>query len=589
AELDALLGVPDLWQSPLEPDDDALVATDVEQELIPESAEIEEAAPPSAVLGEIDVMAELDALLGVPDLWQSPLEPDDDALVATDVEQEVIPESAEIEGQHLDGVDTAAAAIDAEQSDLGDSAPEEDAPAGIDDQAQDVDVDLLNTIVGWCNGPQAERLALALRLAGPEMARSGKVPIGAKIGTFSVELLFDQDVSVTEEDLPPAPWGAWPGMGSWVLTADVSISSLASASTSVSPFPALAPVGYDQNGLLLVNLGAYASVAITHSEAPTYLAAIEALLGPVIRAPWADGVTLLGNLPTDSDDVIVQVTGAGRDVSPDAACAVVMDPAPDTGLVLTDDGSCAGEMWRSLRSRPVPPPKKVAGQLVVNVLGPLVMTGHMEAQLMHKGLELVAMLVLSGGKMPVDTAIDALWDHERVARSTKSRLLRSTAVALGVGPSGEERFRTEGNSLVLSDVGCDWANFETNLAGSKEACFASLRGRPLENVTSEWAQNARFDISHKVVEASLDIALSAIDEGRLTSAEEVLERARRVAPFSDDLLSLVLDVAAMRGAGELESAWGDLVAQSGTGRENAMSPALTAKVHALRSKVMTPH
>jgi len=58
-----------------------------------------------------------------------------------------------------------------------------------------------------------------------------------------------------------------------------------------------------------------------------------------------------------------------------------------------------------------------------------------------------------------------------------------------------------------------------------------------------------------------------------------------VAPFSDDLSSLVLDVAAMRGAGELERAWKDIVAQSGTGNENAMSPALGAKLHALRSSV----
>jgi len=50
-----------------------------------------------------------------------------------------------------------------------------------------------------------------------------------------------------------------------------------------------------------------------------------------------------------------------------------MDPSPDISLVLTDDGSCLSETWRSLRSRPLSPPKKIAGHLAINVLGPLVM------------------------------------------------------------------------------------------------------------------------------------------------------------------------------------------------------------------------
>ena len=568
-------------------DDEALVSDDEGREVAPESGEVEESAPAEDPGIAEDTPDTLDAWLHEPREvpWHSG--PDATA-VAPDAEGLAIaPGLGEVDDGGPGAVGVVLSAPDDVRADPEGGASEEGvaSQAGIDDQASGVDVGLLNDVVGWCNGPQAERLALALRLAGPEMARTAKTPIGAKIGTLSVELLFEQDVTVTEDDPPPEPWAAWPGMGSWVLTSDVSVGAIASASSYPSPFPALVPVGFDQNGLLLVNLGAYKSVAITHDEAPTYLAAAQALLGPVIRAPWADGVTVLGNLPTTSDDLIVQVTASAQDISTSADCAVAMDRSPEISLVLADDGSCLSETWRSLRSRPLSPPKKIAGHLAINVLGPLVMSGHVESQLMHKGLELVAMLALKGGKMPVATAIDVLYDHQRVARSSKSRLLRSTAAALGVAPSGTERFRVEGDLLVLDDVGCDWTDFEANLAKSNEACFASLRGRPLEDVTSQWARDARFDISHRIVEASLDIASSAIDEGRLSSAEDVLERARRAAPFSDDLLSLVLDVAALRGAGELEHAWKDIVAQSGTGNENAVSPALGAKLHALRSTV----
>lgn len=549
--------------------------------------EVDDSAPAEDAVVDLETLDPLDAWLAEPREvpWHSG--PDDKAGVPDAEGLAIAPGLGEVDDGGPGAVGVVLSAPDDVRADPEDGASEEGvaSQAGIDDQASGVDVGLLNDVVGWCNGPQAERLALALRLAGPEMARTAKTPIGAKIGTLSVELLFEQDVTVTEDDPPPEPWAAWPGMGSWVLTSDVSVGAIASASSYPSPFPALVPVGFDQNGLLLVNLDAYKSVAITHDEAPTYLAAAQALLGPVIRAPWADGVTILGNLPTTSDDLIVQVTASAQDISTSADCAFAMDRSPEISLVLADDGSCLSETWRSLRSRPLSPPKKIAGHLAINVLGPLVMSGHVESQLMHKGLELVAMLALKGGKMPVATAIDVLYDHQRVARSSKSRLLRSTAAALGVAPSGTERFRVEGDLLVLDDVGCDWADFEANLAKSKEACFASLRGRPLEDVTSQWARDARFDISHRIVEASLDIASSAIDEGRLSSAEDVLERARRAAPFSDDLLSLVLDVAALRGAGELEHAWKDIVAQSGTGNENAVSPALGAKLHALRSTV----
>ncbi len=211
------------------------------------------------------------------------------------------------------------------------------------------------------------------------------------------------------------------------------------------PGPALVPIGFDHEGLVLVNASRFPIVAHSLAKAPEYGQAIRTILSPRTRAPWTDGARLATDTAsTDGSSVVIDVVASGETSDPSATGTFVAGDVHNAELSVGNDGRVEG--LGSLVVTPSPyTPSTIARQPAkVHVLGPVGVSGPGVGAFSERASELVAFLALEGGKASASKAMDAIFDHRRASRSATYRVRKAAIEALGTAPDGSPRLRPEG-------------------------------------------------------------------------------------------------------------------------------------------------
>jgi hypothetical protein len=450
----------------------------------------------------------------------------------------------------------------------------------------EVDERLVERLVEICHSAEAERLALALRVAAQTMTQQSRTPVAARIGTRAVEVWFDASRPVTAGELAPAPWAAWPGMAGWVLTEDVDLSPYAPESTIPSPTPALVPVGFDREGLVLVNAGVFKTVSFAAAQAPEYGQAIRTILSSRTRAPWTDGACLSGETTGAAGDVVVEVRKPDEPADPVATASVVLGPLSDAALTVETDGRIPALGTLVVTPETYEPARAVTKSAVLRVLGPIGVSGAGVGAFPLVPAQLVAFVALGGGRATTARALDAIFDHRRVSRSQAWRVRKQAAEALGTASDGKPRLReAERRDLVLADVDCDWDAFLRLVDADPAGALDLVSGEPLEGVESEWALPWRVDMGQRIASCALKVAQAYLVDGDVSASRITARRGLRAAPYDENLWILLLDVAASAGRGALGEQWEEIVATLGEGRESGVAPTLRAAYQRIRSAV----
>jgi hypothetical protein len=401
---------------------------------------------------------------------------------------------------------------------------------------------LVERLVEICHSAEAERLALALRVAAETMTRQSRTPVAARIGTRAVEVWFDASRPVTASEPASEPWAAWPGMAGWVLTRDVDLSPCASESTIPSPAPALVPVGFDREGLVLVNAGMFNTVSFPTAQAAEYGQAIRTILSARTRAPWTDGACLSGETTGAAGDVVLEVRKPDEPADPVATASVVLGPLSDAALTVEADGRVPALGTLVVTPEPHEPANVVKKCAVLRVLGPIGVSGAGVGAFSPVPAQLVAFVALEGGRATTARALDAIFDHRRVSRSQAWRVRKQAAEALGAASDGKPRLReAERRDLVLADVDCDWDAFLRLIDADPARALDLVAGEPLEGVEAEWALPWRVDMGQRIASCALEVARGHLNNGDISAARETARRGLRAAPYDDNLWTFVND------------------------------------------------
>jgi len=449
-----------------------------------------------------------------------------------------------------------------------------------------LDEALVDRVVEWCHSAGAERLALALRAAAQTMSQQGRMPVAARIGTQAVEVWFAPARPVTADEPARGPWAAWPGMAGWVLTEDVDLNQYAEASTIPSPAPALLPIGFDREGLVLVNASVFGTVSHAGMNAPEYGKAVRGVFSARTRAPWTDGACLLGEKSCAPGDAVIEVRTPDESADPAATASVLLGEHPEADLRVEADGRVP--VLGSLVVTPMPyepaSPSKKSARL--NVLGPISISGPSVGAFSATAEQLVAYVTLEGGRASLARTLDAVFDHERVSKSTSWRTRKNATEALGTTSGGRPRLRQDGKrDLVLEDVECDWEEFLHLAETDPQGALELVNGEPLEGVEAEWARPWHVDMNERIVRCALEGAQMHLGAGDISAARETVRRGLRAAPYEDNLWILLLELAATVGRGGLSEQWEEIVTVLGERKEPGVPPAIRASYQRLRSAV----
>jgi hypothetical protein len=441
-----------------------------------------------------------------------------------------------------------------------------------------LDQALVELVVEWCHSPQAERLALGLRAAASAMVAHRRVPIAARIGTRTVELWFDPSYPVTDREPVPEPWAAWPGTSEWVMTEDIDLAAYAAESTRPSPAPALVPIGFDHEGLVLVNVSRFPVVAHNLARAAEYGQAIRTILSPRTRAPWTDGVRLAGDTASiDESSVVIDVVASGKTSDHSATGTFVVGGVDHAEMLVGTDGRVEGLGSLVVTPSPYTPSAVGRKRAKVHVLGPIGVSGPGVGAFSERASELVAFLALEGGKASAAKAMDAIFDHRRASRSATYRVRKAAIEALGTAPNGSPRLRPEGKQgLQLVDTDCDWQVFRSMADADPAAALGLVTGPPLDGVDSDWARAWRVEMARVIAACAVELARDHLAAGSPEGAREAARRGLLAVPYDDGLWVVLLDAAATAGLGAVGEQWEEIVAVLGDGREASVPPSVMA-------------
>lgn len=436
----------------------------------------------------------------------------------------------------------------------------------------DTDEELVRLVLERCYSPAAERLALALRAAGDVLAAQGRTPLAATLGDNEIKLVFA--TAVTADAPAPEPWASFPGMSTWVLTHDATwiLESAAETALLPSPCPALVPVGFDGEDLVLLNAAAFGRLAFAWSAGSSYAAAIRSMADPTRWAPWNDTARIDDATP-DTATVGLRL-GADDSQEPEVAIELATDDT--AALYVAGDGHvpALGDLvvspWPHTH-RPMPHPKPL-----VRVLGPISVEGpRADAPAHNRAAELVAYLALQPGMKASKSATDnAVFSHKRMARATSWRLHKAAEELLGIATDGKPCLREEGRHFVLVDVESDLDLFHAQREIAPEKALQLVTGPPLATAEGDWALGYQVDIAQEVADVGHNLAYACLDENDDAGARFAARAALCASPYDDRLWSDLLEAAAFSGAGAIEEQWAEVVASLGEGRETNLPPAL---------------
>jgi hypothetical protein len=375
-------------------------------------------------------------------------------------------------------------------------------------------------------------------------------------------------------------------MAGWVLTEDVDLNPYASESTTPSPAPAFVPVGFDREGLVLVNAGVFNTVSFAAAQAAEYGQAIRTILSARTRAPWTDGACLSGETTGAAGDAVLEVRKPDEPADSVATASVVLGPLSDAALTVETDGRVSALGILVVTPEPHEPANVVRKSAVLRVLGPIGVSGAGIGAFSPVPAQLVAFVALEGGRTTTSRALDAIFDHRRVSRSQSWRVRKQAAEALGTAHDGQPRLHeAERRELLLVDVECDWDVFLRLVDADPASALDLVAGEPLEGVDAEWALPWRVDIGQRIASCALGLARGHLRDGDVSAARETARRGLRAAPCDENLWILLLDVAASVGRGAFGEQWEEIVTVLAEGQEPGLPPTVRAAHQRLRSAV----
>lgn len=218
------------------------------------------------------------------------------------------------------------------------------------------------------------------------------------------------------------------------------------------------------------------------------------------------------------------------------------------------------------------------GQPYLRLLGPIQLVGAagpVEEKRQKRLVEYLAYLMLTEDASNITAIDDAIWPNRKTQDNTSTRNSVTSRLRKWLGlQEGTDIPRLEMNTYVVTDVGCDWFDFQALTQGASleevptqnlQAAVELLQGPVLKGAGVRywaWAEPIQQEMISRIVDACYELAARQLVDEEYLACEATLAKGLDIEPGDEQLWRMrILAAHARHNTAAVEEATARLYAQ----------------------------